>query len=128
MFGGSAMGTLKAMPPSVPPATDEPAERHAVRILSESTHKPPKRHASQASSSPMHTARHRTLPGRADLEYVHNLDARRCGGQALVDTARRDDQRVSMELVRTRLARLAEHPPGCCPLCAAAAKVAPADA
>ena len=41
--------------------------------------------------------------------------------------AEADQQRVSMEMVRTRLARLAEHPPGCCPLCAAAAKVAPAD-
>ena len=31
--------------------------------------------------------------------------------------ADRDDQSVSMEMVRTRLARLREHPPGCCQLC-----------
>jgi hypothetical protein len=41
--------------------------------------------------------------------------------------ADRDDQSVSIEMVRTRLDRLREHPPGCCQLCAAAAKVAPAD-
>ena len=41
--------------------------------------------------------------------------------------ADRDDQCVSMEMVRQRLARLREHPPSCCPLCVAAAKVAPAD-
>ena len=34
---------------------------------------------------------------------------------------------VSMEMVRTRLDRLREHPPGCCQLCRAAAMVAPAD-
>ena len=32
-----------------------------------------------------------------------------------------------MEMVRTRLDRLREHPQGCCLLCRAAAKVAPAD-
>ena len=32
-----------------------------------------------------------------------------------------------MEMVRQRLTRLREHPPGCCQLCVAAAKVAPAD-
>ena len=41
--------------------------------------------------------------------------------------ADRDDQSVSMEMVRQRLTRLREHPPGCCQLCVAAAKVAPAD-
>ena len=41
--------------------------------------------------------------------------------------ADRDDQRVSMEMVRQRLARLREHPPDCCQLCTTAAKVAPAD-
>lgn len=41
--------------------------------------------------------------------------------------ADRDHQRVSMEMVRTRLDRLREHPPGCCQLCRAAAMVAPAD-
>ena len=35
--------------------------------------------------------------------------------------ADRDDQRVSMEMVRTRLDRLREHPAGCCQLCRAAA-------
>ena len=32
-----------------------------------------------------------------------------------------------MEMVRQRLARLDEHPRGYCPLCVAAARVAPAD-
>ena len=41
--------------------------------------------------------------------------------------ADRDDQSVSMEMVRQRLTRLREHPPGCCQLCRAAAMVAPAD-
>ena len=41
--------------------------------------------------------------------------------------ADRDDQSVSMEMVRQRLTRLREHPPGCCQLCVAAANVAPAD-
>jgi hypothetical protein len=41
--------------------------------------------------------------------------------------ADRDDQRVSMELVRTRLERLAEHPPGHCQFCVAAAKVSAVD-
>ena len=41
--------------------------------------------------------------------------------------ADRDDQSVSMEMVRQRLTRLREHPPGCCQLCVAAAKVAAAD-
>ena len=36
-------------------------------------------------------------------------------------------RRASTEMVRQRLARLREHPPGCCQLCAAAANVAPAD-
>ena len=41
--------------------------------------------------------------------------------------ADRDDRSVSMEMVRTRLDRLREHPAGCCQLCRAAAMVAPAD-
>jgi hypothetical protein len=41
--------------------------------------------------------------------------------------AERDETRVSMELVRKRLAELAKHPRGCCPLCVAAAKASPAD-
>jgi hypothetical protein len=41
--------------------------------------------------------------------------------------ADRDGQSVSMEMVRTRLDRLREHPPGCCQMCVAAAKLAPAD-
>jgi hypothetical protein len=41
--------------------------------------------------------------------------------------ADRDDQCVSIGMVRTRLDRLRECPPGCCQLCAAATKVAPAD-
>ena len=41
--------------------------------------------------------------------------------------ADRDDRSVSMEMVRTRLDRLREHPAGCCQLCVAASKVAPAD-
>ena len=40
--------------------------------------------------------------------------------------ADRDDQSVSMEMVRTRLDRLREHPAGCCQLCQAAVMVAPA--
>ena len=47
--------------------------------------------------------------------------------KSVFNLAEADQQSVSMEMVRTRLARLAEYPPGCCPLCAAAAKVAPAD-
>ena len=43
------------------------------------------------------------------------------------NTADRDGQSVSMELVRTRLDGLREHPQGCCRLCVAAAKAAPAD-
>ena len=43
------------------------------------------------------------------------------------NTADRDHQRVSMEMVRTRLDRLREHPQGCSRLCVVAAKVAPAD-
>ena len=39
--------------------------------------------------------------------------------------ADRDDQSVSMEMVRQRLARLREHPPGCCRLCRAAARWRP---
>ena len=38
-----------------------------------------------------------------------------------------DDRSVSMEMVRTRLDRLREHPAGCCQLCQAAVMVAPAD-
>ena len=45
----------------------------------------------------------------------------------IFNLADRDDQRVSMEMVRQRLARLREHPRGCRQLCATAAKVAPAD-
>jgi hypothetical protein len=41
--------------------------------------------------------------------------------------ADRDDQCVSIGMVRIRLDRLRECPPGCCQLCAAATKVAPAD-
>ena len=41
--------------------------------------------------------------------------------------ADRDDRSVSMEMVRTRLDRLREHPSGCCQLCTAAEMVAPAD-
>ena len=41
--------------------------------------------------------------------------------------ADRDDRSVSMEMVRTRLDRLREHPAGCCQLCRAAVMVAPAD-
>ena len=41
--------------------------------------------------------------------------------------ADRDDQSVSMEMVRQRLTRLREHPAGCCRLCVAASMVAPAD-
>ena len=41
--------------------------------------------------------------------------------------ADRDDRRVSMEMVRTRLDRLREHPAGCCQLCVAAAMAAAAD-
>ena len=41
--------------------------------------------------------------------------------------ADRDDRSVSMEMVRTRLDRLREHPPGCCQLCLAASMVALAD-
>ena len=41
--------------------------------------------------------------------------------------ADRDDRSVSMEMVRTRLDRLREHPAGCCQLCRAASMVAPAD-
>ena len=40
--------------------------------------------------------------------------------------ADRDDRSVSMEMVRTRLDRLREHPAGCCQLCQAAVMVAPA--
>jgi hypothetical protein len=43
------------------------------------------------------------------------------------NTADRDGQSVSMELVRTRLDGLREHPQGCCRLYVAAAKAAPAD-
>ena len=38
-----------------------------------------------------------------------------------------DDRSVSMEMVRTRLDRLREHPADCRQLCRAAAMVAPAD-
>ena len=41
--------------------------------------------------------------------------------------ADRDDQSVSMELVRQRRAKLREHPPRCYQLCRAMAMVAPAD-
>ncbi len=41
--------------------------------------------------------------------------------------ADRDHRSVSMEMVRTRLDRLREHPAGCCQLCRAVAMVAPAD-
>ena len=41
--------------------------------------------------------------------------------------ADRDGQRVSMELVRTRLAKLREHPPGCCRLYVARPRWRPAD-
>ena len=41
--------------------------------------------------------------------------------------ADRDDRSVSMEMVRTRLDRLREHPADCCQLCLAASMVAPAD-
>ena len=43
----------------------------------------------------------------------------------VLNLADRDDRSVSMEMVRTRLDRLREHPAGCCQLCVAAAKVAP---
>jgi hypothetical protein len=41
--------------------------------------------------------------------------------------ADRDGQRVYMEMLRQRLARLREHRRGCRQLCATAANVAPAD-
>lgn len=41
--------------------------------------------------------------------------------------AEAEGQRVSMELVRTRLERLREHPPGHCPLCVAAGNGGPGD-
>jgi hypothetical protein len=60
-------------------------------------------------------------------ETVRVIEAVELVACHVFNTADRDDQSVSMEMVRTRLERLREHPPGCCPLCVAAAKVAPAD-
>ncbi len=45
----------------------------------------------------------------------------------IFNMADRDDRSVSIEMVRTPLDRLREHPPDRCQLCRAAAMVAPAD-
>ena len=60
-------------------------------------------------------------------ETVRVIEAVELVACHVFNTADRDDPRVSMEMERQRLERLREHPPGCCQLCRAAAKVAPAD-
>ena len=65
--------------------------------------------------------------GRSTVCAVRKVEAVELLACHVFNMADRDDQRVSMELVRTRLDRLREHPPGSCQLCRATAMVAPAD-
>ena len=69
----------------------------------------------------------RSAIGGLQFHPVRKVEAVELLACHVFNMADRDDRSVSMEMVRTRLARLREHPFGCCQLCAAAAKVAPAD-
>ena len=64
---------------------------------------------------------------RPTVHAVRVIEAVELVACYVFNMAHRDDQHVSMEMVRTRLDRLREHPADCCQLCRAAAMVAPAD-
>ena len=70
--------------------------------------------------------RHRRR-GRSTVFAVRKVEAVELVACHVFNMADRDDRSISMEMVRTRLDRLREHPPRCCQLCATAAKVAPTD-
>ena len=58
---------------------------------------------------------------------VRKVEAVELVARHIFNMADRDYRSVSVEMVRTRLDRLREHPAGCCQLCAAAKRVTPAD-
>ena len=65
--------------------------------------------------------------GESTVCAVSKVEAVELVACHVFNMADRVDHSVSMEMVRTRLDRLREHPAGCCQLCRAASILAPAD-
>ena len=103
-------GHYHADTPKTPPETPTPAVTAEQREQSPSTSK-------------LRKSRYR----RPTVHAVRVIEAVELVACHVFNMADRDDRSVSMEMVRTRLDRLREHPAGCCRLCTAARRVAPAD-